>query len=227
MDLMLISIIIPALNEEKFIAEVLEHTLKLPGHFEIVLVDGGSSDNTLRIAQGFKTINLLQSKKGRARQMNYGAKHAQGDVLLFLHADTFLPKTFYNDILTLMQNPKVTGGSFRLKMNDSHPIFKFYHWCSQFAFEFFTYGDHAIFINSEIFKRINGFKNINFMEDVEIQGRIRKQGQFKKLKSSVQTSSRRFAKNGVIKQLVVDTLLVFFFKNGISASRLKRFYPDN
>jgi len=224
---MLISIIIPALNEEKYIAEVLEHTLNLEGHFETIVVDGGSIDRTLEIAQRFKNINVLQSPKSRAVQMNYGAKHAFGDIYLFLHADTFLPKTFYNDILDLTQNPKVIGGSFRVKMDDSHPIFKFYYWCSQFSIEFFTYGDHAIFIDSEIFKRINGYKNIDFMEDVEIQKRIRKHGKFKKLKSSVQTSNRRFTKKGVIKQLVIDSLLVFFFKIGISASRLKRFYPNN
>ncbi|MBZ9777379.1 TIGR04283 family arsenosugar biosynthesis glycosyltransferase [Psychroflexus sp. CAK8W] len=224
---MLISIIIPALNEEKLITEVLKHTLKLPGHYEVIVVDGGSLDKTLEIVQKFKNINVLQSKKGRAVQMNYGAGHAKGDVFLFLHADTFLPKTFYNDVLALMQNPKVIGGSFRLKMDDSHPIFKFYRWCSQFSLEFFTYGDHGMFFKAENFQNINGYKNIDFMEDVEIQKRIRKHGLFKKLKSSVQTSNRRFAKKGVIKQLVIDTLLVFFFKIGISARRLKRFYPDN
>lgn len=223
---MLISIIIPALNEEKYIAEVLEHTLKLKGRFEVIVVDGGSQDETLEIARGFKKIKVFQSKKGRARQMNHGAGQAKGEVLLFLHADTFLPTSFYTDVSKLMEKPEVVGGSFRLKMESSHPIFKFYHWCSQFSLEFFTYGDHALFIKTETFKKIQGYKNLSFMEDVEIQKRIREEGKFRKLKTSVTTSNRRFQKKGVITQLAIDVLLVIFFKFGISADTLKRFYPD-
>lgn len=224
---MLISIIIPALNEEKYIAEVLEHTLKLKGRFEVIVVDGGSQDETLEIARGYKTVNVLQSKKGRARQMNHGAGQAKGEVLLFLHADTFLPTSFYTDVSKLMEKPEVVGGSFRLKMESSHPIFKFYHWCSQFSLEFFTYGDHALFIKTETFKKIQGFKNLSFMEDVEIQKRIREEGKFRKLKTSVTTSSRRFQKNGIFFQLAIDVVLVVLYKIGIPPNRLKRYYPNH
>jgi rSAM/selenodomain-associated transferase 2 len=224
---MLISIIIPALNEEKYIAEVLEHTLKLKGHFEVLVVDGGSQDRTLELAQTFKKVNTLQSSKGRAAQMNYGALQANGEILLFLHADTFLPNNFYTSVIDLCKKEKVVGGSFRLHMNDSHPIFKFYKWCSQFSLEIFTYGDHAMFIKAGIFNKIKGYKPIEFMEDIEIQKRLRKEGKFRKLKCEVTTSNRRFQKNGVIYQLVVDTLLVVLFKLGFSARSLKRFYPDN
>lgn len=93
---MLISIIIPALNEEKLIAKILEHTLTLEGHFEIIVVDGGSQDQTLDITTGFENVKTFQSAKGRAVQMNYGAQHANGEVFLFLHADTLLPKNAYN-----------------------------------------------------------------------------------------------------------------------------------
>lgn len=224
---MRISIIIPALNEGKCIAEVLEHTLKLEGHFEVIVVDGGSHDRTVEVAKGFEDVTVLQSAKGRAIQMNYGARKASGDILLFLHADTFLPKNFYTAILNLCNRENVIGGSFRLKMNDSHFIFKFYKWCSQFSLEFFTYGDHALFMKTETFKFINGYQNIPFMEDVEIQKRLRREGKFQKLTSEVITSNRRFQKNGVFKQLLVDTVLVILFKLGVSPEKLKRFYPDN
>ncbi len=222
-----ISIIIPTLNEEHCIGKVLKYTLCLKGDFEVVVVDGGSTDATLKLVSTFKSVKLLNATKGRANQMNLGAVHAQGNILLFLHADTFLPTTFHKDILNLMQDPKVTGGSFRLKMDDSHLIFKFYNWCSQFSLEFFTYGDHAMFFSTKAFQHIGGFKTMPFMEDVEIQKRIRQQGKFKKLHTSVLTSNRRFQKNGVIRQLILDTLLVLFFKIGISANSLKRFYPDH
>ncbi|WP_019039676.1 TIGR04283 family arsenosugar biosynthesis glycosyltransferase [Psychroflexus tropicus] len=224
---MLISIIIPALNEEKVIAEVLEHTLWLQGHSEIIVVDGGSQDQTLELAKSFEKVNVLQSSKGRAAQMNYGASKATGDIFLFLHADTYLPKTYYNDVNKLLQNTEIVAGSFKLKMDNPHPIFKFYQWCSQFNLEFFTYGDHGMFMKAEAFKTIGGFKPIPFMEDVEIQKRLRQLGKLKKTKSYVTTSSRRFQKNGVITQLIIDTLLVLGFKLGISPNRLKRFYPDH
>lgn len=224
---MLISIIIPALNEEKYIAKVLEHSLSLPGHFEVIVVDGGSQDQTLAIAKGFNTVNVLRSKKGRANQMNHGADHAHGDVFLFLHADTFLPPDAYNSIMEFIGFKKVIGGSFRLIVKDKHPIFKFYTWCSQFSLEFFTYGDHGIFVKSETFRTIHGFKTMDFMEDVEIQKRLRRQGKFKKLKSAVMTSNRRFQKNGIFLQLTADVLLVILFKIGVSPNRLKRYYPDN
>lgn len=224
---MLISIIIPSLNEEAFISEVLEHSLKLSGHFEIIVVDGGSQDLTLEKAKRFKSVSVLKTSKGRANQMNFGARHARGNLLLFLHADTFLPEDAYASIVELCQHPDVIGGSFKLMMKDTHPIFKFYKWCSQFSLEFFTYGDHAIFVKAETFKKIKGFKSIAFMEDVEIQKRLRKQGKFKKLKTSVITSNRRFQKNGVLTQLTLDTVLVMLFKLGIAPNHLKRFYPDH
>lgn len=224
---MLISIIIPALNEEKIIAEVLEHSLNLTGHFEVIVVDGRSQDQTYEIARSFKTLKVLQTSPGRARQMNFGAQHALGEVLLFLHADTFLPEDAYACITEICKNQHIVGGSFKLIIKNPHPVFKFYSWCSQFSLEFFTYGDHGIFIKKETFTKINGYKNIDFMEDVEIQKRLRRQGKFKKLESYVTTSNRRFQKNGVIKQMVLNTVLVLLFKLGVSPNRLKRFYPDD
>lgn len=224
---MLISIIIPALNEEKGIAEVLEHTLKLKGHFEIIVVDGGSQDRTRDIAKTYESVKVYESPKGRAHQMNYGGERANGDVFLFLHADTFLPKEAYKAVVDQCQIHNCIGGSFRLVMDGTHPIYKFYTWLSQFSFEFFTYGDHAMFIKAESFKNIKGFKSISFMEDVEIQKRLRREGKFKKVKLAVTTSNRRFEKNGLARQLAIDFILVFCYKIGISPDRLKRFYPDN
>lgn len=223
---MLISIIIPALNEEAAIAEVLEHHLMLKGHFEVIVVDGGSLDKTVEIAKGFQNTKILKTYKGRAIQMNFGAQHASGDILLFLHADTFLPKNAYNCITDLCKTKKIIGGSFRLNMDDKHLIFKFYRWCSQFSLEFFTYGDHSIFVKADTFRKINGYKTISFMEDVEIQKRLRREGRFKKLNAFVTTSNRRFKENGVFSQLIIDILLVVLFKIGVSPNVLKKYYPD-
>lgn len=223
---MKISIIIPCFNEEDYLHKTLEHILDLEGDFETIVVDGGSSDNTLRIARRFKGIRAVNSDKGRANQMNYGAKMANGDILLFLHADTYLPPAAYESITAHLQNPGYIGGSFMLKLDKKHIALKFYTWCSRFSLEFFTYGDHAIFVKREVFTEIGGYKNINFMEDVEIQKRLRRAGKFKKLDTAVTTSARRFIKEGTIKQLVIDVLLVGLYKVGVPPHKLKRFYKD-
>ncbi len=224
---MTISIIIPALNEEGYLEKTLSHTLKLKGNFEIIVVDGGSTDHTQKIAEGFKSVKTLVARKGRAIQMNRGALHARGEIFLFLHADTLLPQNTYQAITRHLRKPGYIGGSFRLRLDKPHPFLKFYTWCSRFSLEFFTYGDHGIFIKETIFKEIEGYKEIPFMEDVEIQKRLRKKGKFKKLKASVLTSGRRFKKAGTIGQLMTDVLLVFLYKLGTSPTRLKQFYKDH
>jgi len=110
-----ISIVIPCLNEAGFLEKTIENCLKLHGNFEIIVVDGGSIDDTLTIAKEFKNVKIFNSNKGRAAQMNYGAKKANGEVFLFLHADTFLPKNTYNLITKHLQEPEYIGGSFRLR----------------------------------------------------------------------------------------------------------------
>lgn len=224
---MVISIIIPALNEERYIGQILKHLSTLEGNFEVIVVDGGSNDRTCKIVQQYVNAKFFSSERGRAAQMNTGALNAQGDGLLFLHADTFLPPDAYMRIVEHFSNPDYIGGSFMLTFDEKHILLKFYTWCSRWSAEFFTYGDHAIFVKKEVFEKIGGYKQLPFMEDVEIQKRLRQTGKFKKLKCAVLTSARRFEKVGVIKQLVMDMLLVFFFKIGVSPVRLKQFYKDH
>lgn len=223
---MKISIVIPCLNEEAYIEKTLRHLQSLLGKVEIIVVDGGSTDRTRKIAAAHEEIILMVSEKGRAKQMNYGAGIATGEVLLFLHADTLLPVNFHQAVRDHFQNPKYIGGSFRLKFDKKHPLLKVYYWCSKLSWEFFTYGDHAIFIKKDVFQCIDGFQEIPFLEDVEIQKRLRKVGKFKKLNTAVMTSARRFEKTGTIWQLITDVLIVGFYKLGVSPARLKRFYKD-
>lgn len=224
---MKISIIVPCLNEEEFIRKTLEHLISLKGDFELVVVDGGSIDKTPEVVKEFDNVALLSSEKGRAIQMNTGAKHASGQILLFLHADTFLPQNAYDAIVEHFNNRGIIGGSFFLEFDKNHPVLQFYTWCSKMNVEFFTYGDHAIFVRREIFDRIGGFRNITFMEDVEIQWRLRREGIFRKLNSGVKTSARRFEKVGTFKQMVLNVILVGLFKLGVSPARLKAFYKDH
>lgn len=224
---MKISVIIPSLNEEKYLERTLQHILKLPGNFEIIIADGGSADNTLKIAKNFQEVKLVNSKKGRAVQMNTGAEKASGDIFLFLHADTFLPENAYELITKTMEVPENIAGSFYLTWDKKHPILSMYSKWSKINLTLFTYGDHAIFINKEAFYKLGGYMDITFMEDIEIQERLRKAGKFVKLNAPVITSARRFEKTGTIKQFLIDIILVFSYKFGASPSRLKKFYKDH
>jgi len=224
---MTISVIIPALNEENYIAQTLSQLQSLPGNFEVIVVDGGSADLTLAIVAGFKDIQLISSPKGRAVQMNKGAALAKGDILLFLHADTILPQNAYAAVAKHMEKSDNIGGSFYLKMDKEHPLLRFLTWCSKLSYEFLTYGDQGIFMRKTVFHAIGGYKPLPFLEDVEIQKRLRRAGRFKKLDAAVTTSARRFEKTGTLKQLFLDVLLVAAYKVGVTPQRLKRFYKDH
>lgn len=224
---MKISVIIPCLNEEGFLEKTLEHVLRLSGNFEVIVVDGGSTDNTVKIADSFEGVETLISTKGRANQMNHGAQVATGQILLFLHADTFLPASAFESITNQLRKSGYIGGSFCLKMDKQHLVLNFYTWCSRSNLEFFTYGDHAMFMKKKVFNAIGGYRQIPFLEDVEIQKRLRKAGKFRKLDIAVTTSARRFEKTGTLPQLVIDVLLVILFKLGIPPKQLKKFYKDH
>ncbi len=224
---MIISVIIPTLNEGDFIKKTLEHLLSIEGNFEIIVIDGGSRDNTVAIVEQFHEVHLAFSEKGRSLQMNKGAEAATGDVLLFLHADTLLPRDAYYSIKKLFDRDRAVAGSFFLIFDDGHWFSRIYSRFSRLNLAFFTYGDHGIFIKKEVFQSIGGYKEIPFMEDVEIQNRLKSAGKFKKLDSGVITSSRRFLKNGTLKQFFTDLLLILLFKAGVSPYWLKNFYRDH
>lgn len=221
-----ISIVIPCLNEGKFIKKTLTNVYSLTGSFEVIVVDGGSTDETIDIVKKFESVNLVPSAKGRSIQMNKGAKVAKGDILLFLHADTFLPENTYDSITTALEKPEIVAGSFYLMFDHENWALNMYTWMSRFNFSLFTYGDHGIFVKKQIFEDIGGYKEIPFMEDVEIQSRFSNVGRFGKLDTAVLTSARRFIKTGPFRQLIFDLWLIFLFKIGVSPVWLKKFYKD-
>lgn len=218
------SVIIPTLNEAHTIEKCLTNLINNHTNFEVIVADGGSSDKTLDIVSQFPYAQSVSSAPGRGRQMNEGVKGAKGDVFLFLHADTFLPSSAFQQIENIMSDPSVAGGSFCLNFAMNKFFLNVYARFTRINHTLFTYGDQCLFVRSNVFKEIGGFKDIPIMEDVEIQKRIRHIGKFVKIRTPVVTSARRYMENGIVLQQIINTILVLLYYLGVSPSFLKRYY---
>jgi rSAM/selenodomain-associated transferase 2 len=223
----MVSIIIPVLNEEKSISALLENLKGQDGDYEIIIADGGSTDNTLTKCISYRDIKIVTSEKGRALQMNKGASIALGTTLLFLHADTTLPGKGIQAIEKAMGDNKILGGSFYVKFDEQNRILNFLSRFTRINNRYLTWGDQGIFIRKTIFDEIGGYKDIPVMEDLEIQKKLRRKGRFIKLPLAVTTSARRFIQNGIIRQQLLNILLVMAYETGVSPCRIKQFYSDN
>lgn len=222
---MKVSIIIPVLNEAKHLVEGLNklQSYRKQGH-EIVMVDGGSADDTVKLAADLSD-KVIRSDRGRARQMNAGANIASGDVLLFLHADTVLPE----NACELIESSFCDGrkwGRFDVKLSGTRNVFRvietLINWRSRITSV--ATGDQAIFISREMFDRVGSFPDIPLMEDIAISKSLRHISKPACLTSVVVTSSRRWEKHGVLKTVLLMWFLRFLYFIGVSPDRLVRLY---
>ncbi len=221
-----ISVIVPVLNEEKSIAATLQALARLQP-YETIVVDGGSQDRTAEIAAEFG-VKVIPSERGRARQMNRGAREASGDVLLFLHADTRLPSTAFSDIAGAMGDPRYVGGRFDVELDGKH-------WMLPLVGRLISYrsrlskvatGDQALFARREVFQRMGGFADIPLMEDIAFCRALKRLGEVACLRSRVVTSARRWEVDGVWRTIFRMWTLKLLYLTGVSPARLKQFYAD-
>ncbi len=159
--------------------------------------------------------------------MNEGAKVAKGEILLFLHADTQLPPHALELITEVLSDHTVIGGSFCLAFDHCSPVLKLCSLCSRINHALFTYGDQGLFLRASTFREVGGFMDIPIMEDVEMQRRLRSKGKFAKLRTPVVTSARRYKEKGVLRQQILNTMLVAGYLAGVPPAILKRFYSDS
>ncbi len=216
-----ISVVIPTLNETDCIASTIQ-SVRAVGDFEIIVADGGSTDDTVLRARDADRVVIAE--RGRAVQMNAGAASAQGDVLVFLHADTALPSDAPNTIGRAIADPAVGGGCFRVRFVPGSPLLRFYSACTSLPLKSFCFGDRALFVRSEVFRLVNGFKPIPIFEDLEMVKEIARVGRFVRLKSYVETSGRRFSRNGILRQQLLNTYLWLRYHLGTDPQTLARFY---
>ena len=231
----MVSIIIPVLNEEECIERFLNHLQKFKGlssseakgQSEIILVDGGSEDKTTEIASRCDGITIVSSSRGRAQQMNAGAKVANGDILFFLHADTSLPENAISAVEEIIKKD-ADGGCFGLKIDSSRlPL--------RIASQLITLrtkathvasGDQTIFVRRKVFDKLGGYADIPLMEDLDFTRRLKKTGNFVELDLKVSTSARRWEKWGVFKNILLTWSLRILYYIGIPPERLAEFYRD-
>lgn len=221
---MKISVIIPALNEESHIEKTLRSVMRQGGKYECYVVDGGSTDNTAAIAGRYACV--INSARGRALQMNAGARLCTGDVLLFLHGDTILPDNAFCEIRKKMADDTVAGGSFYITFDVDSLILRGVSLITRFNFRLFHYGDQGIFLRKHIFQMLGGYKNIPIMEDYDFYKRLRRQGKVIILRMPVISSARRFIRKGIIRQLLINKFVVLAYWAGIDIQMIKHFYDD-
>lgn len=221
-----ISVIVPTLNEARVLYRTLDSLAEIRrrGH-EIVLVDGGSMDATIDYARPH-VDQIVFAKRGRARQMNAGAEQASGDVLLFLHADTCLPRLADVGVLLELARTGRSWGRFDVSLTGLHPLFRIIERLMSLRSRVtaIATGDQAIFVDRRLFESVGGFPDIPLMEDVALSKVLRRRGRPVCLWHRVQTSSRRWEENGIARTVLRMWYLRAAFALGADPAALDRAY---
>jgi rSAM/selenodomain-associated transferase 2 len=229
-----ISVIIPTLNEELTIMATLAHTVAL-GFDELIVVDGGSLDQTPVLVESYRRrtqspaqspVRLVTAPRGRARQMNEGAKASGGEILLFLHADTQLPVDAKTMIDTTLADQRLVGGRFDVRFDRPSAwgsiISRMMNWRSRLSG--IATGDQALFVRRPIFEQMGGFADMPLMEDVDFSRRLKQKGATAALTATVTTSFRRWERHGPLRTLLLMWVLRFLYWIGVRPSHLVDWY---
>ncbi|MCI0537757.1 MAG: TIGR04283 family arsenosugar biosynthesis glycosyltransferase [Verrucomicrobiales bacterium] len=219
-----ISVIIPALNEASSIARTLQ-SIPADERIEVIVADGGSRDDTIRVAEALGA-SVVRTAPGRAQQMNVGAAAAQGEVLLFLHADTRLPAEFVSSAFEVLRRPGVVVGAFRLRLDAPQWRFRIVEALANFRSRWFKlpYGDQALFLRRFHFRMAAGFSRLPIMEDFEFVRRLGRWGRIGLAPDAAVTSARRWKRLGVLRTTLLNQAIILAYLFGVSPNRLARWY---
>jgi len=220
----LISIIVPALNEEIGIEKFLQQLqlFRSLGH-EVIVVDGGSEDQTIPIATSLAD-KVIQASNGRGIQMNMGAAKASHDIFWFLHADTTISDDSVEEIQASLNDHD--WGRFNIKLSGKNVLFRVIEKMinTRSCITSIATGDQGIFVKREIFDKVKGYSNLPLMEDVDLSKKLRKLSRSVCIKDNLITSSRRWETNGILATVFLMWRLRFLYWLGVSADKLAAQY---
>src|ERR1039457_6352473 len=221
---MVIRVIIPTLNEEDNLAVTLRQLTDHPD-VELIVVDGGSTDRTIEIAQRF-TPYVFRTTPGRAQQMNTGARHATGDILLFLHADTFLLPGALDEIQRRIIGDGAVGGAFDLHIDSRRRLCKFLARVANRRSRWLhlPYGDQGIFVWRQVFEALGGFPEIAILEDIAFARRLRRAGRLTFIRSGLFTSGGLWNAHGVVRTTLVNWWVTALFILHVPPRELRRIH---
>lgn len=223
-----ISIIVPILNEEKFISEFLEQFDKFPVEIEILLIDGGSSDSTVEIVKKSKFRLQVSPQRGRASQMNFGASLALSENLLFLHSDVKILLSQIEKAISLLEEEKVFAGAFGIWIESNSKALRTIAKTANMRSKLLgiAYGDQGLFLKKESFLKIGGFPEVQLGEDIKISQKIKKIGKITFLEDCVKISPRRWENEGILFVTLRNWVLATLLICGVNPQKIVKFYPN-
>lgn len=223
----MLSVIMPVFNEAKNLEGILSDLRAICPAAEVIVVDGGSEDGTSALVRQFPWVTYLSGRRGRASQMNAGAAVANGEVLLFLHADTLLPAGANAAILEAFFNhPEAVAGRFDVRFDNPRPFFKIIAFFINLRSRLtkICTGDQALFVRRKTFEELGGYPDIPLMEDVEFATRLKRRGGMRCLRLKVTTSARKWEQGGVLRVILLMWALRFLYFIGVGPDRLHGWY---
>ena len=224
-----VSVIIPALNEAKSIQQAIAAARRdyTPSQVEVIVVDGGSTDGTPDLIP--PGVTLIESRRGRAVQLNRGAAASHGEILIFCHADSMLPAGWREAVVEALSQLGVSGGTFQTLILPARGVLMHIRNRMSFAPTWWRmYGDQSQFMTRATFERVGGFPEIPLMEDVEMMWALSQEGRLAKLPLRVITSSRRFLERGFLRQALMNLWSMFRYLNlGATPEDIARVYRSN
>jgi rSAM/selenodomain-associated transferase 2 len=224
----MLSIIIPTYNEAKIIGKLIQFLQSnlVDKNFEIIVSDGGSTDETVAIVKNLGVNAVLSPVKGRAGQMNYGVKNTTGNVYFFLHADSVPTNAFYTEISHTIDNG-FNCGSFRTQFDSSSVLLKINAYFTRFNYLFFRGGDQGVFITKKLWDQIGGYKeDMVIMEDYDYIARLWKEGTFKLIPKATLISARKYDENSWLTVQLANLQIVRMYKKGASQIAMINKYKE-